>query len=75
MLGLFRNDRSGSQTDHKAARLRSPLDLAKQTFALAFCASAKGQEETHAPQQKPGRFIGRIERGFDFLGYHSVRRD
>jgi hypothetical protein len=29
-----------------------------------------GQRETHAPQQKPARLIGRIERGFDFLGYH-----
>jgi hypothetical protein len=29
-----------------------------------------GRERNYAPQQKPARFIGRIERGFDFLGYH-----
>jgi hypothetical protein len=32
-----------------------------------------GQNRTHAVQQDR-TFIGRIERGFDFLGYHFSRQ-
>ena len=52
----------------RAHRVRFTPDC--RPIAASQRTAASGQEETHAPQQKPGRFNGRIACGFDLVGYH-----